>query len=815
MTKCTNWSFGQYDKLKDPQGERAVNGRVWEWKIVKVSLWKSVVAEWRFIASKIGIWIPVAVVALVPLLYSGLFSWSFWNPYGKMNHLPVAVVNEDTGAFAQGQSVQVGQQLVSQLKNHHQFDWQFVSAATAAKGLQNNRYYMSVVIPANFSKDSISAFGSHPVEAQLQYTVNDRYNYISSQIETSAMQLMAAKLNQTLAQGYNQILLTDVGKLATGLHSAAAVATVLNSGAEKLAGGTQLFGSHLVTFSQAAQGLQQNLQQAAQGSAQLAMGSTQLASGAKQLSSGLKQLGTGIQPLAAGTGQFTTGLQQADAGAHALAGGLRQLNTGTGVLQGGFKQLQQAAGGLVAGAGQLQGSVQQLQSGLQQTDKGSQSLAQGNTALNQGLQQFTQDPLFAAFLAAHPQEAAAWNELEIESGQLNVGATVLAQSQGKLVQGVNGINTGFVQLQSGISQLNQNLGVAMQSSGGLGTGASQAAQSANHLAQGLAVLTTAGQRLQAGVGDFATHFSQATQAGNELSTGASQFTQHLNQLQSGLSQLNQGAGQLVNGAQALSSGFSPIQQGANQLAQGLSQYHLKWIQSDAQAKTPHFGTKTAAYLTKPVALQPHSLAQLPNYGTGFVPYFISLGLWVGALLLSIVWPMREPATTPNFAWQWLLAKFSVLFSVGIIQAAVVDTVILYGLHLHVANVPAFYGFTMLAGVTFLAIVQFFVAAFANPGRFLAVVLLVLQLTTSAGTFPVQVIPPFLQPFNVWLPMTYTVDGLRAIIGGDLAWMWPTVGKVTIFLVAALLATWGLFILLRYRVRRFRPADVHSAEAVQN
>ncbi len=778
---------------------------------MKVNLWKTLIAEWRWIASKIEIWVPVVVVALVPLLYSGLFSWSFWDPYGRMDHLPVAVVNEDTGASAHGQTVNVGQQLVSQLKNHRKFDWQFVNATTASKGLQDNRYYMSVVIPANFSKNSISVFDSHPVQAQLQYTVNDRYNYISSQIETSAMQQVTAKLNQTLSQSYDDVLLMDVEKLTTGLHSAAAASANLNRGASKMANGAHSFGSHLVVFAQAASKLQQNMRQATHGSAELAVGGRQLSTGAQQLSHGLGQLEAGIQPLTAGMGQLNNGLQQAVEGSHALAGGLNQLSSGTTLLQGGLTQLQGGASRLTAGATQMQSSLQQLQSGLQQVNQGGQSVAKGTTALTQGLQQFTQYPAFSAFLATHPQEASAWQQLETQSEQLSTGSTKLAQSQGQLVHGMNAINVGFGPLQTGIVQLNQNLGVVAQSSNGVTVGTKQAARTANLLSQGLTTLSGSDVRLQSGLGGFSAPLAQAAQAGEQLSTGANLLTQHLNQLQSGLSQLTQGSVQLSNGAQALSSGFSPLEKGASQLAQGMSQYHLRLTQSVQQAEIPHFDSNTVQYLTKPVELQAHSLAQIPNYGTGFAPYFISLGLWVGALLLSIVWPMREPATIPTSAWQWLLAKLGVLFPMGIAQATVVDTVILYGLHLHVVHVIAFYGFTMLASVTFLAMVQFLVAALANPGRFVAVVLLVLQLTTSAGTFPVQVIPRFLQPFHDWLPMTYTVDGMRALIGGDLSWAWLSVGKVSIFLGTAVLATWGLFILLRVRVRHYSPVEVSSAE----
>ncbi|TLM94567.1 MAG: YhgE/Pip domain-containing protein, partial [Actinobacteria bacterium] len=160
-----------------------------------------------------------------------------------------------------------------------------------------------------------------------------------------------------------------------------------------------------------------------------------------------------------------------------------------------------------------------------------------------------------------------------------------------------------------------------------------------------------------------------------------------------------------------------------------------------------------------------------NYGTGFSPYFIPLALWVGALVMFfVVTPIsasgiegHHPSLIVALGSYWPAAL------VATAQAVIMLVVLRLGLGLTPVNAPALYGFVILSALVFVAIIQWLSGTFGIAGKFLAVVLLMLQLTSAAGTFPLQLVAPFFQTISRYLPMTYVVAGLRqAISGGDLA-----------------------------------------------
>ena len=138
----------------------------------------------------------------------------------------------------------------------------------------------------------------------------------------------------------------------------------------------------------------------------------------------------------------------------------------------------------------------------------------------------------------------------------------------------------------------------------------------------------------------------------------------------------------------------------------------------------------------------------------------------------------------------------------------VDLLLLNGLGLHVQSTPRFILFTILTSLTFVTLIQFLVTAFGDPGRFVAIILLILQLTTSAGTFPLELIPKFLQHFNAILPMTYTVHGFKAVISdGDFGMMWRNSGVLLSFMAMFMSCS------IAYFSMRFRH-DYQKVEALE-
>ncbi len=213
-------------------------------------------------------------------------------------------------------------------------------------------------------------------------------------------------------------------------------------------------------------------------------------------------------------------------------------------------------------------------------------------------------------------------------------------------------------------------------------------------------------------------------------------------------------------------------------------------------------------MADPVNLHTTHYDRVPNYGTGFTPYFLSLGLFIGALILTIVYPLVESAGIPKNGISWFFSKLGVLLIVSILQSVIADLIILSGVGIHVKNVPLFLLFSVVTSFTFMALIQFLVTFLQNPGRFLAIVILILQLTSSAGTFPLEVIPKFIQWFNPLLPMTYSVRGFKAVVSsGEMGVMWQNAGILLIYIVGAEVLTL-LYFVIRYR-RQYGQLHEHT------
>lgn len=194
-------------------------------------------------------------------------------------------------------------------------------------------------------------------------------------------------------------------------------------------------------------------------------------------------------------------------------------------------------------------------------------------------------------------------------------------------------------------------------------------------------------------------------------------------------------------------------------------------------------------MAEPVKVDKEVKHHVPNYGTGIAPYFLSLGLFVGALMLTIVFPLREPAEQPSSGFRWFIGKTGIMFTAGLAQSLLVSAVLLLGLKMEVQSVPLFILTTIITSLTFMAIIQMLTTMWGNPGRFIAVLILILQLTASAGTFPLELIPTALQPFNSILPMAYSVRAFKTVISsGDFHFMWANEGVLLSIAAVCLLIT---------------------------
>jgi putative membrane protein len=366
-----------------------------------------------------------ALLCLIPLLYGGMYLWANWNPYGHTDRIPVAVVDQDRPAQGpQGQPVEAGAQLVQQLKATPTFDWQFVSAAQAASGLRDDRYYFTITIPPGFSGDLATAGSSTPERAGITLELNDANNYVAGIMTQVVQSKLQDQVDSAAHAAYVRAVYGELSGVRAQLGTASGAARLLVASTRTAEQGS-------AALSSGTAGLQQGSAQVATGAGQISQAAGRLdslfttlnQSAAQQLptaagtlvnaaglaSQGLASVHSGTELLEQNTGQAVSDLTALADADPALAGSpayqkalkdARALNTAAGSLDGqasaaatdasqaltqatAVQTTAEAVQGQLLGA---QATVDLADAGAGNVAAGSATVAQGLTSLHQGAQ---------------------------------------------------------------------------------------------------------------------------------------------------------------------------------------------------------------------------------------------------------------------------------------------------------------------------------------------------------------------------------------------------------------------------------------------
>lgn len=717
-------------------------------------LMKLLKAELAAIVREKKLLIPIVAVLFVPILYAGMFLWAFWDPYERLEELPVAVINEDQGATFEGTELTLGDELVTKLQESNDFEFHFVQKAEGEKGLKEQKYYMLVEIPSHFSEHATTLMDEHPKKLELVYVPNESYNFLSSQIGETAMIKIQQSLQEKITETYAETMFDKITELADGMEQASDGAIKINDGAFALHDGSLELKDHLH---------------------QLADKSFEFNEGVGKVGKGSKEVETGANQLFHGLSALLDGQQQLEASANKIMEGNNDLAKGISETKAGLKQAQSSMPQLIDGTEKLADGSESLATGLKQWEQQAVSAATGAEQVNKGMEDLQQQLLqLLPMLPAEQQQMFKGTLQQLVDGSKGVADGVDSLSRA----------AGEIALQS--TAISDNLKDVNKGQQTLKDGIDQLAAGSEQLESGSETILNGQQQFRAGMMLFGDQLAVAKGGSAELATGTETLSKGTKQLKVGSTALVDGTGQLAKGSDGLSSGTTELVEGTEELS-------VKLADGAAEVSAVRGDKNTYGMMAKPVEVQQEKFNEVPNYGTGFSPYFLSLGLFVGALLLSIVFPLTEPAAIPKSGVHWFLSKFAVLLGIGIIQALLADALLLFGLKLEVENVPLFVLFSIVTSLTFIALIQFLVTLFDNPGRFVAIIILIMQLTTSAGTFPLELIPKVLQPFHTFLPMTYTVQGFKTVISsGDIGFMWQNVIVLFVFILISIVGTLGYF-----------------------
>lgn len=574
------------------------------------------------------LFVTVIVAMCLPILYASIFLKSIWDPYGRINHLPVAVVNLDQPTTLEGNKVDVGDRLVKELKSNDDLDWHFVSAKKAQEGLKDRKYYMIVKIPKNFSENAASVLDTDPEKMDLTYETNGGLNFLGEVISENAMTQLKAQVSESVTKSYADVIIKMVKTVGDGMEQAADGATKLADGSKQVADGIATVQGKVPELSSGVKQLDDGGKQLADGVKQYTDGAGQAAKGSDQLAAGLQQLNGKVPTLVGGVNQLADGGKALNTGVNQYTAGVKQVYLGSNQLVDGLKVLSYKVPGLVDGVNKLVGGGNQFVDGLNAYTAGVAQASDGSSQLATGLQ--TMQGQLPALANGINQLAEGSKQLadQLQAGTSQFGeeqATQLRSYVNGVQQYINTINAvlptlnnlpldqlgqlkgQFVTVQADLQSAGASLAAAGQTlqtspaqvasnvvsqlptdaNGNVTVPAQQLAQligqqvGANNQQIG-AQVTAAGNSLQ-NVGATLTQVGQLmnnlpsvdTSKIGELSTATSQLAANTDQATAGLNKLINGTltvkKEAVPGAEKIAGGLAQVQSQLPTLNGGVSQ----------------------------------------------------------------------------------------------------------------------------------------------------------------------------------------------------------------------------------------------------
>lgn len=333
--------------------------------------------EWKSIFKNKFLIIVLIAVAFIPALYNIIFLSSMWDPYGKVDNLPVAIVNHDKPVEYEGKTLKVGDELVDNLKEDKSMDFHFVSENDANDGIKDGKYYMVVTIPENFSKNASTLISDNPKKVTIDYQTTEGRNFIAARMSDSAITKMKTQLSSQITDMYVTTALEQFEKVGEGMTTAADGSGKLKDGNDKIIEGNKTITTNLdklakssITFANGAETLSVGLDQYVAGAVELNNGANQLNNGIQTLAEKVPVLAQGVEALSNGATKLGDGVMQFVAGITQLDNGAKQLNSG-------LNQLNEKTANLPAQTAELNNGAQQLASGLQSAGSMTESQKNG------------------------------------------------------------------------------------------------------------------------------------------------------------------------------------------------------------------------------------------------------------------------------------------------------------------------------------------------------------------------------------------------------------------------------------------------------
>lgn len=688
----------------------------------------------RLFANVISVIITVGLIVL-PSIFAWYNILACWSVFDNTGNLTIAVANTDEGYESDLVPIRVniGDRVVSALRANDQIGWRITDEEDAIDGARSGRYYAAIVIPQDFSQAMLNFYKQDSGHAQIIYYANEKKSAIAPKITDQGADTVAYQINEVFVETLSEVGLSIAESLANYAQEADASGRIADVSAHisSLADDMDRAREVLGLYASLARSLEQLLADGAD-----------LAGAAKQEADGLSALaadglGSSNDLVAALQEPLSRLSEMLDASIGSMDG-----------LEDSFRDLFAAAD---AGAADAVSSLRAQAGALASQGAGYRQLASQLRALAP-----TVPAEYRALVegAADRMDAAA-DRMSAMSTNLNAAADKLEQGSADAKAELDAcealIEDAKAQLSQAKSDYDQNVAPVLDDL------AAKTAALAGDVRAGVADLNAAASTLSSSADSASAALSGAAQRIDEAAEG------------------------MVGAAERMRELSADIDAA---LASGDGEQLRALLSSNTEA--------LSAAVAAPVGLARQAVFPVENFGSAMAPLYTTLALFIGSLLIMVVVKphvskrarakLRDPKPSELF-----LGRFGICAFISLGQTTLTGLGNLWFLQIQVVDPVLFMLCYWVSGLVFTFIIYALVAAFANLGKAIAVLMLIIQVTGCGGSFPLQILPGFVQALSPWLPATHVVNAMRAammgVYQGD---YWIQMGELLLFLVPAAL-----------------------------
>ena len=651
---------------------------------------------------KTNTWIIIVGLIFLPSMYAWPNILSSWDPYGHTNNIKVAVTSEDDGATVDGKELNLGKSLVEGLKNNKNLDWQFVSNKQQAEdGVRIGDYYASIVVPKNFSQDMTSVSRTEPKRATIEYTVNEKINAISPKITNSGASAIANNISKNFVETANGIIFEK-------LHEAG------------------------VKFEENLPSIEKAKEEIFKLNDNFSTYESTLSELIGKVEYGYNILNNVQNTLPEIDRVATNSIMIAD------KAGITINN-----IQGFNERLLPIINNHLNVVEEVSKEANVIAKELQQKPDKTEEIKARQKALDNRLQASTErlqlvKNIFEYFNKLS-SERLFNNQLERVT-TLSNDITTIKEVNNNIYNKMDHydeiedtVKEEFVNKSARVNEVSSNMNSKLN------------VEVAPLISQ---VLSKAEVNIDKVSGIIAGAQGELPAVERKLSETEVKISNAYGKLLSLQAQMPSAKSKIQKLTDEIKKADSGIDK--NQL------FNLLKVDYKQQAE----------FFANPVKLQENKLYHIENYGSAMTPFYTVLSIWVGSLLMSSLLTTKVEDEEKKYKpYQKYFGRGLLFVIISLFQTLIITLGDMYVLGTQATSPYRFVLYALLISLLFSSIIYTIVCILGNVGKAVCIVLLVLQLGSSGGTFPIQMTSEFFQALYPKVPFTYSIGLLREAVGG--------------------------------------------------